>query len=183
MSATAMDAAVDDFLADPTASTLEGAKRAWLIARDDYREVPVAFADGETDSLRHTKYQFLNLAFGAMHPETLVSPRAASAIVGMGLLEVIPGTDILASADPDDADGDGIFGRANLVWNERNASQALGRFGWKANQPEHNAKDGQRRGFHLLSGCGTNYIPDASNIPGSAIQSRGCSGITHCLTA
>ena len=69
-----MDAAVDDFLADPTASTLEGARRAWLIARDDYREVPGAFADGESYSLRHPKYQFLNLAFRAMHPETLVSP-------------------------------------------------------------------------------------------------------------
>ena len=61
-------------------------------------------------------------------------PRVAPAIVGMGLLEAIPGTDILASADPDDADGDGISGRANLVWNERNASQTLGRLGWKANQ-------------------------------------------------
>ena len=35
-SATAMDAAIDTFIADPTPSTLEGAKRAWLIARDDY---------------------------------------------------------------------------------------------------------------------------------------------------
>ena len=35
-SATAMDAAIDTFLSNPTASTLEGAKRAWLIARDDY---------------------------------------------------------------------------------------------------------------------------------------------------
>ena len=35
-SATAMDTAIDTFLSDPTASTLEGAKRAWLIARDDY---------------------------------------------------------------------------------------------------------------------------------------------------
>ncbi len=35
-SATAMDAAIDTFLAEPTAATLEGAKRAWLIARDDY---------------------------------------------------------------------------------------------------------------------------------------------------
>ena len=35
-SATAMDGAIDTFLSNPTASTLEGAKRAWLIARDDY---------------------------------------------------------------------------------------------------------------------------------------------------
>ena len=35
-SAQAMDAAIDTFLANPTPATLEGAKRAWLIARDDY---------------------------------------------------------------------------------------------------------------------------------------------------
>ena len=35
-SATARDAAIDTFIADPTPSTLESAKRAWLIARDDY---------------------------------------------------------------------------------------------------------------------------------------------------
>ena len=35
-SAMAMDAAIDIFLADPTPATLEAAKRAWLVARDDY---------------------------------------------------------------------------------------------------------------------------------------------------
>ena len=35
-SARAMDMAIDAFLADPTPATLEAAKRAWLIARDDY---------------------------------------------------------------------------------------------------------------------------------------------------
>ena len=35
-SARAMDLAMDAFLADPTPATLEAAKRAWLIARDDY---------------------------------------------------------------------------------------------------------------------------------------------------
>ena len=35
-SARAMDVAIDVFLAEPTPSTLEAAKRAWLIARDDY---------------------------------------------------------------------------------------------------------------------------------------------------
>ena len=35
-SATDMDRAIDLFLSDPTASSLEAAKRAWLNARDDY---------------------------------------------------------------------------------------------------------------------------------------------------
>ena len=35
-SATAMEIAIDTFLADPTDETLEAAKQAWLTARDDY---------------------------------------------------------------------------------------------------------------------------------------------------
>ncbi|MEZ5237853.1 MAG: imelysin family protein [Microthrixaceae bacterium] len=35
-SAQEMDAAIDAFVADPTAETLEAAKQAWLTARDDY---------------------------------------------------------------------------------------------------------------------------------------------------
>jgi CxxC motif-containing protein (DUF1111 family) len=53
----------------------------------------------------------------------------------MGLLEAIPADAILAAADPDDRDGDGISGRANQVWDVAAQRQALGRFGWKANMP------------------------------------------------
>ena len=51
----------------------------------------------------------------------------------MGLLEAIPAESILAAADSDDADGDGISGRANVVWDARAGTHTLGRFGWKAN--------------------------------------------------
>jgi len=100
-----------------------------------YQEMPGVFADGEPYSLRRPTYQFRELAFGAMNPETLVSPRVAPAVVGMGLLEAIPEADILSAADPDDADGDGISGRVNMVWDERKGATSLGRFGWKANVP------------------------------------------------
>jgi CxxC motif-containing protein (DUF1111 family) len=42
---------------------------------------------------------------------------------------------IEASADPDDADSDGISGRVNRVWDPVTGQQAIGRFGWKANTP------------------------------------------------
>lgn len=42
------------------------------------------------------------------------------------------GGDILAHADPDDADGDGISGRPAIVRDHRNDEIVLGRFGWKA---------------------------------------------------
>ena len=100
-----------------------------------YQEIPGQFDDGELYSLRRPVYQFRGLNFGSMRPDTLVSPRVAPAIIGMGLLEAIPETDIIVAADPGDADGDGISGRVNMVWDERKGAMSLGRFGWKANQP------------------------------------------------
>lgn len=50
-----------------------------------------------------------------------------TALYGLGLVEAIPDDAILARADPDDADGDGISGRPG-----RNPNGALGRFGRKA---------------------------------------------------
>ena len=67
----------------------------------------------------------------------LVSPRIAPAVFGVGLLEGVPAADILALADPEDADGDGISGVARLVPDpdEPDGEPVLGRFGWKADVP------------------------------------------------
>jgi CxxC motif-containing protein (DUF1111 family) len=53
-------------------------------------------------------------------------------MIGLGLLEAIPAADILALADPDDSDGDGISGRPNIVWSPEFDIPMLGRFGLKA---------------------------------------------------
>ena len=100
-----------------------------------YREQPVALAGGETASLRVPTYGVSGLHYGPLHPDTMLSPRVTPPIIGMGLLEAIPEEDILAGADPDDADGDGISGRANRVWSDERRKPMLGRFGWKAGQP------------------------------------------------
>jgi CxxC motif-containing protein (DUF1111 family) len=42
---------------------------------------------------------------------------------------------VLALADEHDEDGNGISGRPNWVWDAKHGQVALGRFGWKANQP------------------------------------------------
>ena len=65
----------------------------------------------------------------------LTSVRVAPAIFGLGLLAAIDDATLLARADPDDADGDGISGRPNLVWDLRRGAPVVGRFGWKANAP------------------------------------------------
>jgi CxxC motif-containing protein (DUF1111 family) len=57
-------------------------------------------------------------------------PRQPPTILGLGLLERVPDADILALADPADADGDGVRGRPHVL-----ADGRLGRFGWKAQIP------------------------------------------------
>ena len=100
-----------------------------------YRERRVALADGETASLRVPAYGVTGLRYGPLHPRAMLSPRVTPPIIGMGLLEAVPEEDILAGADPDDADGDGISGRPNRVWSDEHRKPMLGRFGWKAGQP------------------------------------------------
>lgn len=100
--------------------------------RIDWTEVPVVLADGTQVSLRSPSYRVADLGYGPLHPETMLSPRVAPQMIGLGLLEAIPAADILALADPDDADGDGISGRANLVIEPESGLPMLGRFGLKA---------------------------------------------------
>ncbi len=80
------------------------------------------------DGLRTPQY-----AFEGTVPENF-SARAAPQLVGMGLLEAIPESFILANADPDDANGDGISGRAHVLGDPVTGDLRLGRFGWKAGQ-------------------------------------------------
>ena len=97
-----------------------------------YTEEPVTLGDGETISLRRPTYEVTDLGYGPLDPTTTISPRVAPAMIGLGLIEAIPEADILAHADPDDADGDGIHGKAAIVRDHRTGKVALGRFGWKA---------------------------------------------------
>jgi len=103
--------------------------------RIEYEESPFTFPDGEEASLRQPTVHFDSLAHGDLHPETQFSPRVANQMIGLGLLEAVPEEAILALADPTDQDEDGISGRPNYVWDAYNNQTALGRFGWKANQP------------------------------------------------
>src|SRR5690606_8457667 len=102
--------------------------------RFDYENVPVEFADGSVVELRKPILRVTDLGYGELHPDTLLSPRIAPPMIGLGLLEAIPEDALLAHADPDDHDGDGISGRPNRVWDEQRQQTVIGRFGWKAGQ-------------------------------------------------
>ncbi len=93
------------------------------------------YDDGTAYELAVPSYELRDLAYGEMAKDTLLSPRTAPQMIGLGLLQAIDESDLLAHADADDADGDGISGRPNHVWDVANAERVVGRFGWKANQP------------------------------------------------
>jgi CxxC motif-containing protein (DUF1111 family) len=100
-----------------------------------YTEVPGQFADGEPFSLRAPVYSLAGPGYGELPADLLMSPRVANQMIGLGLLEAVPEAALLAQVDPEDHDGDGISGRPNYVWDIAGQQTALGRFGWKANQP------------------------------------------------
>ena len=123
-----------------------------------YIEIPGQYADGMEYSLRQPTYNVDSPAFGALLPEVEISPRVAPATIGMGLLEAVPEARILSLADPDDADGDGISGRPNYVWNVLQGEQTLGRFGWKAGQPS--VEQQAAAAFLGDIGITSSYFPD-----------------------
>ena len=104
----------------------------------EYKETTVELADGDVVKLRQPQYSVSEPAYGVLHDETLYSPRIAPQMIGLGLLEAIDEAAILAQADPDDRDGDGISGKANEVWSHEYQRVMLGRFGWKAGSPTLN---------------------------------------------
>jgi CxxC motif-containing protein (DUF1111 family) len=99
------------------------------------REVEGTYDDGTPYTLAAPRYEVIG-PDGEPVDGLLLSPRVAPAVFGVGLLEGVPEDDILDLADPDDEDGDGISGRANLVPDPATpGNQILGRFGWKAAVP------------------------------------------------
>lgn len=95
-----------------------------------YEEITGSYPDGNSYSLRKPTLHLEHLRYGPINAETVMSARVANQMIGLGLLEAISEEDILANADPDDHNQDGISGKPNWV-----TQDALGRFGWKAEQP------------------------------------------------
>lgn len=89
--------------------------------------------DGTAVVLRRPAYE-ARLRDGArLDDDTVLMPRLPPPIGGVGLLERVPESAVLALADSQDDDGDGISGvaaRAAVPY-----GTLLGRFGWQATEP------------------------------------------------
>ena len=133
------------------------------VVRVSYETINGTYGDGTGYELRMPSLEITDLAFGPLAADIRTSPRLAPQVIGMGLLEAIPAEAIMALSDPEDADGDGISGRANIVWDARLGVPALGRFGWKANVA---TVEQQAAGaFHGDLGITSSLHPD-ENCPG-----------------
>lgn len=103
--------------------------------RVKYKTIIGEYPDGEKYKLSQPIYFFKHKAHGPLDAKIVYSPRVASSVQGLGLLEALSDEDILKNEDPLDSNSDGISGRANWVWDFQAKKKSLGRFGWKANQP------------------------------------------------
>ena len=101
---------------------------AWL----EHAEV---YGDGEVVMLREPRLDVRLPDGSALGPDVRMSYRQAPGVFGLGLLEAVPDETLTALADPDDADGDGISGRTNAVWDPERKLAVIGRFGHKATVP------------------------------------------------
>ncbi|MCC6573372.1 MAG: c-type cytochrome [Planctomycetes bacterium] len=100
----------------------------------NYTAVNGTYGDGTPYVLRRPTFT-LGSPYVALPGNLMISPRVAPPVFGLGLLEALDEATILALADPTDANGDGISGRVNMVWDVQAGAARLGRFGWKANTP------------------------------------------------
>ena len=93
----------------------------------------VTLADGSKIELRRPHIRIENLNFGPLGNDVLTSLRNTQVIFGMGYLEAVPEASLQMIAA--DQKLQGLNGRLNYVRDDIHKTKALGRFGWKANQP------------------------------------------------
>jgi CxxC motif-containing protein (DUF1111 family) len=93
---------------------------------------------------------------------TAQAKRTTPDVLGFGLLDAVPDSAILAYADPDDRNHDGISGRPNRFFDGR-----LGRFGRKALVPT--LAEFNEGAFVAEQGVTTPAVPDEGTVGGQSL--------------
>ncbi len=82
------------------------------------------------NTILHKEIRVGHAAIRAAEGVNVFEHRQTPHVFGFGLMDAVSEATILSNEDPDDADGDGISGRAHVL-----ADGRIGRFGWKAQVP------------------------------------------------
>jgi CxxC motif-containing protein (DUF1111 family) len=139
-----------------------------------YVETNGRYGDGEPYFLRKPAYRISNAAYGALPQDLKISARVAPHMIGLGLLDAVPTATLLALADADDIDHDGISGRVNTVWDFEAKKPSIGKFGWKASQPDLRNQNaaaalgdlGLTTDIHPIENCEANQSNCAASLNG-----------------
>lgn len=101
-----------------------------------YTDYNFQFADGSSYQLQVPSYTVAQ-TYTSYPGNAMLSPRVAPRLIGLGLLEAVPETEILQNVNNALAVNDTtqINGKPNYVWDYTNNKLELGRFGWKSEQP------------------------------------------------
>lgn len=91
------------------------------------------FPDASTLELRRPVLELSAWAYGPAAADTQATLLVAPPMIGLGLLEAIAASDIIAQQAEQAALG--LAGTANRVPNVETGALSIGRFGWKASQP------------------------------------------------
>ncbi len=89
-------------------------------------------------------FDVVDLAAGPLADDVMMSGRVAPPIIGMGLLEAIPESDLRQAADPDERRRRRLGTPQHRVGRLADRRAAIGRFGWKAGQPTVRATERRR---------------------------------------
>ncbi len=101
----------------------------------EFEEIVGNYSDGTEYTLRNPIYKTKDLSFGDFVESIRFSARVAPQVFGVGLLDAIPEEHILALADENDSNQDGISGKASMVEDIFIGETRLGRFAYKAQNP------------------------------------------------
>lgn len=128
-----------------------------------YEELQGTYGDGTPYTLLKPTITPVPLIQYAFDETLMTSARAPLAMHGLGLLEAISEETLEEWADPEDADGDGISGKINRVWDAQFKTMRSGRFGWKAETPSIITQSGDAA--HNDMGVSSPYFPGQTCMP------------------
>jgi CxxC motif-containing protein (DUF1111 family) len=133
------------------------------------------YPDKTVVTLKKPIIELENLNFGDIDESTLVSMRVAPQVIGLGLLEWVADKDLLEIAERQKEEG--ISGRPNYVIDLETERVVIGRFGWKAAQP--NLKQQTAVAFHSDIGATTFFFSE-KNCPEVQVGCRELPSAAKC---